>query len=126
MKWFKLSIPLILFSLYSCDPAYYTMINNKTKYDKEIKVRVLNRNVAFYEGKEDIFKYGKLISEDSLPSSNEFHPVIILSGQTLRFKGIFIEAYKNDGFIIDNDTMDIRTSKYKKSGIPIKYAYSIE
>lgn len=109
----------------SCDPAYDILISNKAQYDKEIQVRVLNKSISFYEGKDNIFKLGKFIRKDSLLTSSDFFPVIIPSGQTLMFTGVFIKAYSEDAVIINNDTMDIRTSQYKKSGLPIKYAYSI-
>ena len=117
----------VMICFYSCDPAYYLLIRNRSGQDEEIQVKAFSKNVEFYESDDNMFKIGKLIRKDTLNFTGKFEKILLPTGQTVKINGVGIAHPRGESIIVKSDTIDASTFKAQGRFFDfIKWAYSID
>jgi len=117
----------IMFSFYSCDPAYYLLVRNRSGQDEEIQVKAFSKNIEFYELNDNMFKKGKLVRKDTLNLIGKFEKILLPAGQTIKINGVGIAIPRGESIIVKADTIDAATFQAKGGFFTyIKLAYSID
>ena len=129
---YNMKIIIILFfpfliSLYSCDPAYYLLISNRSGQDEEIQIRALSKSIEFYESNDNMFKKGNLIRKDTFNFVGKYEKVLLPTGQTIKIHGVGIAIPRGESIIVKKDTIDATTFQAKGGFFSyLKWAYKID